>query len=301
MRASIMANLFRGALVVALSAVGCGGSNSGGAGNKDQFIAQLCAEFAGCCQAAGRPADGAQCRAFYGAFTSSANYDAAASNACLNEIRAQGDTKCLSSSMSTPSCRKVFSSAGTKQPGEACDDVNDCALSDAGLVDCVSAFQNGATVQQCQLRLRGEAGSTPCVGTVNGNITTFVGEGDAIPATGYLCNIADGVSCDGQSGACTALSASGSACHSSSACVLSAYCDFGQSMCKDRVALGAACSTSEACAETAYCEQSSKTCVARHATGETCTTSNECISDNCTNQKCGAKDDLELAFLCGSN
>ncbi len=59
MKAAITAGVFG----LVLAAVGCGESDSG-AGTQDQFISQLCAEFADCCEAADRPSDGAQCRAF---------------------------------------------------------------------------------------------------------------------------------------------------------------------------------------------------------------------------------------------
>ncbi|WP_437587006.1 hypothetical protein [Sorangium sp. So ce1000] len=285
----------------ACGVVGCGDGGSGSAGNKDQFIAQLCAEYSGCCKAAGRPSDGAQCRALYGALTPASGYDAQAAQACLDEVRARGDS-CDTSSAGTPSCRKVFSAdGGTKQPGEACEDNTDCAAPASGEVECVSEFANGATVQQCQVQLQGTEGSTPCIGTVDGPLTIYSGT-DGIPPTGYLCHVADGLSCDSQTYACTRLADVGEACSTGSyRCVPAAYCDSVESVCRERLALGAACTDDDECATTAYCEPSSTTCVARRGVNEACTTDAECQSDDCTNQKCVAEDDLALAFLCGTN
>lgn len=297
MRAAITAGVFG----MVLAAIGCGDSE---ADTKDEFIAQLCAEFADCCVAVGRPGDGAQCRAFYGAFLSSTSgYDQAAADACLDEFRALGSGKCDSASRSTPSCNKVFvSSGGTAKPGEACEDDSDCAPPAAGEVECVSNFVGDATVQQCQVRLPGTEGSAPCVGTVEGNLTVSVGGGDDIPAQGYLCDVADGLSCDSQSGACQALGEVGEACSGGQyACVPSAYCDFTDRMCKASLAVGAACQGFDECVEGASCDTTTGTCVALLAAGEACSSYSDCASGNCVNQKCEASDDLGLVLLCGSS
>lgn len=296
MRAGIAAGLFG----LVLSAAACGGDDSG-AGNQDEFISQVCAEFAGCCQTAGLRADGAQCRALYGASGSAGGYDQAAATACLQEVRALGESKCDFVASATPSCSRVFAAGGRAQPGEACEDEGDCAPSSEGQVTCASDFVNDATVRQCQVRLPGVVGSTPCVGTVQGSITFSLGN-DGLPPKGYLCDTADGLLCDSQSGACRALGALGETCSGGSySCILSAYCDLASGTCKARAALGAACQVDAECQDAAYCEPSSKICAAQRAPGATCALDSECDYGNCTNQKCGPSDDLALVFLCGSN
>ncbi len=196
----------------------------------------------------------------------------------------------------------MFEAGGTAQPGAACEDDNDCAPSSEGDVDCVSDFVDNATVRRCQVRLAGTNGSTPCVGTVDGSITFSSGSDVGIPLKGYLCNIADGLTCDNQTSACRALGGVGEACTGGLySCTPSAYCDFAQGLCKDRLALGAACQDEDECQESAYCDPSKNTCAARQAKGAACSTNTECTSDNCTNDQCGASDDLGLVFLCGSN
>lgn len=293
-----------GIVGLVLAAVGCGDSDSNGASNKDEFISQLCAEFSDCCREAGRPADGAQCRAFYGAFAPAGGFDQAKANACLAEVRAQGDDKCDTAAGGTPSCDQVFSSvAGTAEPGEACEDDDDCAPSDEGEVECETQFIDSATVQQCQVRLPGVEGSSPCVGTVDGSVIFGSGGGDTIPPKGYLCNLADGLSCDSESGACQALGAVGEPCAGGFySCVAEAYCNFSEGVCVARSGLAAPCTSDDQCQASAFCDPSSETCAERHAIGEACTMNAECVSDSCTNQKCEASDDnLALVFLCGSN
>jgi hypothetical protein len=300
MRVSFKAIAVAGLVGLGWAAVGCSDSDSGGAGTKDQFLAQVCDEYADCCVAAGRPGDGAQCRAFYGAFAPP-NYDQAAADACLAEIRALGADKC-DFSLDTPSCDKVFSEGGTAQPGDPCEDDADCAPSGEGDVECVSDFSVDSTIQQCQVRATGVAGSTPCVGTVDGNVTFSSGSDDGIPTMGYLCHIADGLTCDSTSGACQPLGAVGEPCVGFDGCVPSAYCDFASNSCLARKALGEPCAGDDECQAGGYCDPGAateSTCLASRAQGEACTSNSECASDNCTNQKCGANDDLALAFLCG--
>jgi hypothetical protein len=301
---------------LALSGVGCGksksngsdgasgSSNSNGSGLKtlDQFVAQVCAELANCCETAGRPSDGAQCRAFFSAFVPSASsYDESAAGACLDEVRAGGDQNCESGALNTPSCIKVFQRGGTKQPGVACKNASDCASSDSGRVDCASRTTGDASVQQCQLQLPGKVGSSPCLGTVDGSLTFFVGDSDALAPMGYLCDIADGVTCDEQTHACEALGAPGEPCANGlRRCVSSAYCSFADEMCKDRVALGAECESDDACQVGTYCDPRNDTCAPQSALGEDCANNAECLSESCINQTCGSSNDLGLTFLCGN-
>jgi hypothetical protein len=289
-------------LCAALSCVVTACGDDSEAGDRDAFISQVCAEYSDCCAAAGLPADGAQCRAFYGAFAPSSGYDKATGQACLDEVRALPD-KCASGSLDTPSCDKVFSgSAGTSKPGEPCEDNRDCAPSNEGEMECVGRTVDGATVRRCQERLRGEQGSTPCLGTVEGNTTSFAGGPSEPVPSGYLCHVADGLACDSDSGACQKLPAVGEPCASGfNRCVPTAYCAFPDNTCQTRLALGEACEQDDECQENAYCEPSAKTCKAQVASGDACTTNAECESGQCANGKCEGQSNFGLALLCGSN
>lgn len=296
------------------TAFGCSSSSAGGttgtASGKDDFLSQYCAEFAPCCAKAGLPSDGAACRAVYGALTPS-NYDAAAGNACLSEIRALSSSPTFcdnlgSTTGSAPSCKKVFqTTAGTVAPGGECTQDKDCAPSSEGSAKCASLYKGGTTIKKCQIQIAGKAGDSPCVGTVDGNVTSYSSSGTAtdIPTKGYLCDVKDSVYCNSTSGKCTAISGVGGPCTSSYSheCAKDAYCDLSSKTCAAKKPASAAC-TGDQCITGTYCDDTTKVCTTQLAEGAACKTSKECLSNNCINSKCAKSglSDLSLAFLCGS-
>jgi hypothetical protein len=287
------------ALLIAL-VVGCSSSSSSGS---NAFVSDYCAAFSTCCAKAGRPADGASCRAFIGAFTASSSFDQAAADKCLADINAaKSKPDFCDNGTSPPSCQNVFQSSstgGTKSPGETCESDSECKASSEGKAECASVFKDSMTIQKCQIVVVGKAGDSPCVETIDGNGTSFHSSstGD-VPTKGYSCNKADGLVCDSKTEACVPLGKEGDTCSSDTTCAKDLYCDFGStSKCTPRVAVGGACTFSN-CVTTAYCDNTSKTCVAKTPTGGACTSSSACEGGNCTNGKCGSND-LGLAFLCG--
>lgn len=291
--------------------LGCSSNSSDGtvAGDRDSFIAQLCQQYMPCCAKAGRASDGAQCRAFYGAFASSSTYDAAAGSACLSEVKAAAasPTFCESgmSSGTSPSCAKVFNRAGgTKKPGETCTEDDECAASSEGEVECRSLFRDGATIKKCQIQIVGKAGDTPCLGTVDGNITSYNSSGDTdVLPRGYLCNVKDGLRCDSTTDKCVAIAKVGEACEGfgSNLCTDDAFCDTTQKKCVARKPVGEMC-TSDQCVDGAYCHTTTRLCTASLAVGAACKSSTECVTRSCVNGTCaksGGGTDLTTAFLCG--
>lgn len=296
----------------------CGGtSNSGGTPNQpgagpsapvspaqvadvQSFVSALCAEFATCCKAEGLPSDGLVCRALYGAFIPAASYNSQAGAACLSEVRAAQD-KCTGNPMGTPSCSRISSGGGIRKPGETCEQDSDCAPADAGEVECAFSFANNAQTRQCQIQLPGTVGSKPCVGTRDGNTTFSFGAGDTIPTTGYICDVANGLTCNSTTLECQPLAAVGERCTSSTyACVKTAYCDFQMNSCRLFKAIGATCSDHSECGPESYCASGTKTCTARRANGQACTVNSECLSEDCTNGLCAPNADLGLSLLCGA-
>ena len=84
-----------GSLLAVAAVVACGSSDSGGSGgssSSDNFITQYCELLNPCCQRAGLPTDGKQCRTLYTAVAGSAEYDAAAGEQCLAAIRRTSST-----------------------------------------------------------------------------------------------------------------------------------------------------------------------------------------------------------------
>ena len=300
---------------VSLFAVGAGllavplACSSSSGGGKQDFVARYCAEFAPCCAKAGRPSDGAQCRAFLGAFASG-SYDASAGDACIAEVHAQASspTFCDNGGPSGPSCKKVFKdpggTGGSSAPGTPCTMDSECASSPEGKVRCASVYTAGKTIKKCQVQLPGKAGDSPCVGTIDGNVTSFGSSSSAtdVAPRGYLCDLAAGVYCDETSGACNALAPIGGDCSGSftSGCVREAYCDGTTRKCTARKPTGASCdSFGGQCVAGDTCDSTTKTCVTLLVDGAACNDGQTCASGSCVNGKCGHSSDLGLAFLCG--
>jgi len=287
----------------ACSSGSAGSPGGSAAGDRNSFIRQVCDAYMPCCTKAGKSADPSKCVGFYTAFTSGAQYDAAAANKCLDELRAQSGspTYCDNMSGSTPSCQRVFGgAAGTAKPGETCNEDDDCAPSTEGEVECARASSGGATIKKCQVQITGKLGDTPCVGTRDGNVTSYSGSMTDVAPKGYICYVKDGLRCDSTTKACKAIPKLGEACESfgSNSCTTDAYCDSTTKLCVARKAVGQACDTfRDDCVETAYCHDTTKVCTAAIADGGACKTSQECASRNCTNGKCEANGSVD--FLCG--
>jgi hypothetical protein len=288
-----------GGALWALSAF-AGACSSGSAQGKtlsaDEFIAAWCAAYAPCCEAAGQPTDGAQCRAFYGAYLPRQDLDASAADACLDELRAKPD-KC-SAEIDTPTCSRLFAStSGTQQAGESCDSDSDCALPDVGSAWCESDSLGAA--YQCQVQLPGMAGSAPCIATKSGDITVYAYAQAELVPSGYICDVASGLFCDESSRACQPLYEVGASCSPNTfCCVASAYCDRFESKCKARVPTGAFCEDGS-CSSGDYCDSAARKCTALLPTDAVCTQSAQCLSDRCNNGKCEEESNPALDFLCG--
>lgn len=305
-----------GALVVAFVWVGvvvaCGGSSSSEAATSDSFAEQYCASFAPCCGQANRPTDGATCKAFVAAAASGKTYDAVKGSACLDQIKAASSKPDFCKELGSadaPACQDVYTSPpGNVAAGGACKEDKDCAASPEGKVDCVSTFTSGAETRICQVQITGKEGDSPCVGTRDGNTTSFSTSGTgtpAVPSRGFMCNVSDGLRCDSKTTKCTRISDVGGPCDGSRyACVKTAYCDPTQK-CAARLSEGAACGTNgvstSACAEGTYCDTTTKKCTKALPVGAACTKSDQCETDRCLNGKCDTSggDSLSLVLLCG--
>lgn len=290
--------------------VACGGGTEGAA-TSDSFADQYCALFSPCCEQAKRPTDGATCKAFVSAGASGKTYDAAKGTECLEKARAAAAKPDFCSFVDMPDCSGVYVAAGGgAAPGASCKDDSDCATSPEGKVDCASTFSSGSESRVCQLQIAGKEGAGPCIGTKDGNVTSFSssGSGGPPPSRGFICNVADGVRCDGKTTKCVRIGDVGATCDgTTNACVKTAYCDATQK-CAARLPEGAACGvsgvSSNACLATAYCDSTAKKCTPALADGTACTKSEQCRSDRCLNGKCestSASSSFALAFLCGGS
>jgi hypothetical protein len=288
------------------------GLSCGGADNASEFIDGYCSLLAPCCKMAGLPGgDGAQCRMLLGALTPASSYDKAAGEACLAELSAASAKPgfCQTGASGSDACGRVFesnSNRGSKKPGEDCMQDADCAPSSEGKVDCRSRFVMGAELSKCQVQIRGKEGDNPCVGTVDGNVTSYLTTGsnpDILPR-GYLCHVADGLRCDTATAACVKIKVAGEMCSGGfSECAKTTFCDSAIRMCVDRRPVGGACATSSQCAEGGTCDTTMRVCVAQLGDGAACTSSGQCRSGRCVNNACaaGTGTNLTLAFVCGSS
>ena len=273
-----------------MGGVGCSKSDSSPQ-SRDDFIAQLCKEYAGCCQAAGRRDDGAACRALLTPLLPEGRFDAAAAQGCLEEERAKA-TSCDGSFSLSATCDKAFAVSGAKGAGEACEAHADCALPEAGTSWCLQT-QDGSS--SCRVVLPGKAGDAPCIAEKDGYLTTFsVTDG---PPQGYVCDRGDGLACSDRTGACEPLSPVGGACSDHGDCAPSAFCDSSGDVCRARYARGKPCIFDE-CEASDYCNDD-RVCAPRVAEGEACAYAAQCISEQCNDQKCAIGREAELDALCG--
>jgi hypothetical protein len=161
-----------------------------------------------------------------------------------------------------------------------------------------------STTATCIQTTVGASGDTPCLGTINGDVTFDQWSGTTPPPDhAYTCNVADGLSCSATTAACTALATTGESCSGDADCVAADYCDYsttGGSQCAVRIDDGGACANMTGCATTSYCDSTSQTCKALLGGGAACTAAEMCQSSDCVNGACsGAGGSFGLATLCG--
>jgi hypothetical protein len=289
-----------------LAVLAFSGCNSG-APTTDSFITQYCSLYSTCCQEAGLPTDGRQCRLLFTAIEGVGTYDPNAGSMCLSGLRALPSDMFCSQMRSVSACNHVYKTpnSGTKAPGEPCMNDNDCAPSMDGQVKCAFGFAAMAETQTCQVQIVGKEGDSPCIGTIDGNITSSSGTGMP-PARGYTCDLANNLLCDSMTMKCTRVQDVGGHCTFNSSldnpCVKTAYCDVSKMQCAMRLSVGSMCQAgSNQCVEEAYCDSNSKMCTMSIADGSPCTSNEMCSSGNCVNSKCGRSgvgiSDLQL--ICG--
>jgi hypothetical protein len=245
------------------------------------FIGRYCDVYKPCCMAAGLPADGVACRAqFTSSLSPGGKYDAMLGDSCIAGLQQISGRPgfCEGDVLPPSACMQTF--GGVADVG--CTQDSDCPPSDQGDVHCISSTMNGKPLHQCQIQMRGQLGSTPCLGSVRGGIALYAGTSDgSIPAEAILCDAADGLRCDGT--ACVALAVAGEGCSGlSDECVDGDFCDATVGACAVRKTIGAACiDQALECADGAYCDTDSLTCVAQLDIGAACTANVQCLTGNC--------------------
>lgn len=277
-------------------------SGSGTGTAASSFVAQYCDLFGQCCTKAQKTYDQGKCAAFLSAFTSDATFDAAKGETCLAAVRSkQNDPSFCDNGSGDGACEGVFeqTGSGSKQPGELCDDSDDCAPSSEGPTRCVSSFANQATTRTCQIQARGKEGEDGCVGYKDGNTTVTSGSsssssdaGAGPPTRVVVCWTADGLFCDRTTKKCTRSAPVGGDCQTNAefSCEKSAFCDPSSRKCVARLNAGQTCSQLNAkqCADKHFCDDATKTCTPSTPTGSPCEKNEQCENRQCTNGKCAA-------------
>jgi hypothetical protein len=288
-------------------------SSSGGGLSPSSFATQYCALLDPCCADAGLSTSGQQCTELIAAAGSAETFNASSAQACLDAMKtASTQPGFCSGDLSASSCNGVFSSSsssGTTAPGQPCTQDGNCApaAGSGGNATCLFApGADGGSAQVCVQTLPGHSGQGPCIGTQSGTETTYGFSGPP-PSLGYVCDVADGLTCSSTTQKCEAPATKGEACSADSDCTAADYCDFSgtSNTCTPRVSDGAACSLGGAeCVPTAYCDTTSQTCVPALASGAACSTSGSgtpCQTGlYCVNGTCGGSSTAGLSLICGS-
>jgi hypothetical protein len=226
----------------------------------------------------------------------SAAYNATAGESCLAGLQAIASQLgfCEGDVMPPQTCAQAFGGAAG-----GCIQDSDCAAPGQGDdVRCVSGFANGAEIRKCQVQIRGQVGSTPCVGSVRDGVTLYGGVGGGIPDQGYLCDAADGLRCDGS--ACVALKVPGEPCDLTSDCAEAAFCDVATGACAPRKPIGADClGQALECQGGSFCDDAVLTCAAQRDLGAGCTENTHCLSGNCPGGACEPTPSIGPNALCG--
>lgn len=292
---------FLGALATTALVVACGGSSGGGgdATSSAAFITSLCDLLGSCCKD-GKTYSQQKCTDFYNAILGTGYvYDSASGQTCLDKTRAaqSSPTFCAEGAEDDAICKKVFTKAGatggTKQPGELCEQDDECAPQTDGKVNCSTFSTSQATTKKCQVFVRAKAGDACADDVEDEDTTPFVSEQD--PRVG-ICYRTDSLYCDkSATKKCAPLVAAGGACTSSfsgNECISNHRCDAKTRTCVALLAQGADCTPSTSsfdnpCADKTYCDKASKKCVPAKKNGEACTDQAECGDSGCFSGKCG--------------
>jgi len=258
------------------------------------FIDQWCEIQNPCCAAAGLNTDRAQCRAVFDRFYDRPGnpYDAAAGNECLAQLRRWAKTPLLCAitiDNGGPSCKRLTLRKGAlhdKKPGEACENLYDCASSAEGEVDCVSTRTDAGSGRICQLQVVGKNGDGPCVGLYDGgNLLTVRTSQQIAPAKVSVCDRTDHLRCDGATLKCMPARGPGEVCDYD--CDVGLGCIAGH--CATPHVVGESCAdatSGDICTPGLFCSQGQGGCIAPADDGQPCIAGAGCKSLFCDAKVC---------------
>jgi hypothetical protein len=299
------------------------------------FVQAICDLNAPCCAEAGLPTETTNCVDLMGTLIGGVeDLDFDQVNACINAQRAAQEAAggaCMNQVPPPAECeplRDLFGptpdansappdfspppNTGTRKPGEACENAQDCAPSDQGYVACVADFRSNEVVYFCQVQVQVKEGE-PCVASAfsddQGAYLSGNGAGGDGAESAAFCSSEDGLYCpmpvDGQPALCTRIGAVGDACDLDIACSIAdeQYCNLETRVCDELPKAGEPCAGS--CDRKSFCpSEGERVCQAKRPAGEPCVDYQECASGSCGGEgKCLSAEevgtDLGLTLLCG--
>jgi hypothetical protein len=305
-RAAVASRANAAICVVAAGALWVAGCGSSAAvpppTTAEAFIEQYCGIYQPCCQPAGLPSDGQSCRSYFANLAPAGGFDAQAAAACLEGMRLAARTPgfCDGKVAEVVDCSRALKEPDGKSPGEPCSRNAECAASPEGDTVCPVSPATGVTVSACRLEIRGVAGSSPCIYTVEGLTKTATGSPAAASTRFYECHLQDGLYCDDATDSCLPLIQREVPCRGFQSCVAGAFCELG-GVCTPHKPVGATCAGDLfECVPSAFCSTATPPpmCATRLPPGAACSQSSECASRVCTNSLCG-RGNPALQVLCG--
>jgi hypothetical protein len=264
-----------------------------------EYVDAICQLVTGCCVKYKRSDGGATCRRVLGEIVALNHYDGAAAAKCVAAARQAASRGDFCGDVSGgPECEGVLlpeAPRGTKQPGEPCTSISECAADIPGIASCPT-FDNSAGF--CQVLFNGKAGDGPCLGTTDGKYALVVRSSDPAEAKAYLCDKSVGLYCDSTTRRCASVKQLGEMCRDTTECVLAGFCDRQRMTCLPLIPVGGMCRPDQYCAEGSPCTRATATCAGRRA-GESCAMDDECVSGSCKENACTPKLDFALGGMCG--
>ncbi|MBX3201118.1 MAG: hypothetical protein KF894_23470 [Labilithrix sp.] len=255
----------------------------------DAYARAVCDDAAPCCAQVGAAHDAAACRALVGAALrevlgpKKGTFVPEAGERLVSAIR-QEVAACAEAPFNSAAAADqgvnfagLYEPNGTRPPGAACDEPNDCAPAAGARVVCMmeSALPSGAgepVVSGKCLVLRPPAEDMSCDDSMDAD----VGDCDFDSSAAFYCDASDK--------RCHARRALGERCGGSDECVRGARCTDGT--CASPSALDEPCGSDFDCAEGLYCDHTSKGCATLKRGGEACSSPDECLSTRCDDGSC---------------
>lgn len=247
-----------------------------------EYAAAVCVMYRPCCLDEGQGYDGGGCtEALYESFRSDTegefNPDAAAHClAAFDDARAQDPNRCTTvpsfdEAIVRTECRAAFLRTRGAPLGDSCVVATSCAGSSLGEVTCFEG--------RCLVQRPGADGEGPC------QLSSGL---DAAGTTEvFTCSSRDGVYCDLNADACSALVRAGGPCPHSGSCESDLMCLL--QVCTRLPLQGETCLNTipGTCAPGSACNADSRVCGPPLAKGEPCRWSEQCASGVCRDDECG--------------